>query len=96
MYVRHISVYNTNVANVKARFGTILAQKCHIHPKQFSCSEYSKQFKAVIVKYTKSTREPSAGELKTFTKIPSGHITQVYFSLVKQIYHLCPSNVVKR
>ena len=47
MYVRHVSEYNTNVANVKARFGTILAQKCHIiHHKQFSCSEYSKQVKA--------------------------------------------------
>ena len=37
MYVTHISVYNTNVGNMKARFGTISAQKCDIiQPKLFS------------------------------------------------------------
>ena len=49
------------------------------------------------VKYTKSTCGPNVGGgVNTSMKLPSGHSTQVYFSFIKQIYNLCPSNVVKR
>ena len=49
MHVTRINVYNTNVGNTKIGYGIISAQKCLIiYPKQFSCSENSKQFKVVV------------------------------------------------
>ena len=70
-----------------------------MHPKHFSCSEYSKQFKVVLQNTRIQTRGPNAGG-DIFTILHSGHRTHAYFLfsfylLINQIY-VPHTNVVQR
>ena len=71
MYFRHISVYNTNVGNILPKHITFKPNKMNIiHPKQFSCSEYSRQFELGMTTTRKQRVDLMQGGAEYFHDTP--------------------------